>query len=350
MSDSTPDLSRIEIFVLARLSGQKEPPSESDIVETLFNLGIPAASKGEWRTRLAITLATLRSRSLVDKRRALTPEGRRVLADAFGLSRAPTWKQAQEKHMPALALGLEAGSDAVAGKRLQATLLAAFLELERRPTPAQVLEALFCSELGLPPGKVTLNKIRDHLIARRTGIEVKGKTDEVARRLATRFVDAPNGKGLRPALVKRWLAGEPLAAAARPAGSPAAKGSSPSPTRRPTAGGSAATSAAAARPLDDGSFAVMVTDAAREVGPDGRFGPHKVFISAIWRNLADDLHRRGMNIDDLKRRLVDANRAGLLSLARADLVGAMDPAEVKASEILDRGASFHFVVDGSRLS
>jgi hypothetical protein len=57
-----------------------------------------------------------------------------------------------------------------------------------------------------------------------------------------------------------------------------------------------------------------------------------------------------MDLDDLKKRLADANRAGLLSLARADLVGAMNPEEVRLSEILDRGASFHFVLDNNRLS
>lgn len=348
MPNSTPELSRIEILVLARLSGQKSPPGPSEIADTLAKFGTPTAGKGEWKTRLVAILAELRSRSLLDQRRALTPAGRRALADALGLGKAPGWNEIRNKRLPALALGLEASSDAVAGsERLQATLLATCLGVEPRRTPAQVLEALLAAELGLPPGKVTLNRIRDHLIARRTGIEVRGTADKVAARLTTKFVRAPNSKFLRPALVKCWVADEPLAPSARPIeaeASPAARRNAPKSPSGPT------TSPATARPLDDGSFAALVTDAARVIGPDGRFGQHKVFISAIWRNLAEGLDRRGMSIDDLKARLIEANRAGLLSLARADLVGAMDPAEVKASEILDRGASFHFVVDSSRLS
>jgi len=42
--------------------------------------------------------------------------------------------------------------------------------------------------------------------------------------------------------------------------------------------------------------------------------------------------------------LVAAHQAGLLSLRRADLVGAMDRAMVAASEVVFMSAEFHFVV------
>jgi CheY-like chemotaxis protein len=77
----------------------------------------------------------------------------------------------------------------------------------------------------------------------------------------------------------------------------------------------------------------------------GRFGMDKVFISAIWRKLAQDPRLRGMTLPQFKRRLVEANRARVLDLARADLVGAMDPSEVQTSEIEDMGSTFHFVID-----
>jgi len=38
----------------------------------------------------------------------------------------------------------------------------------------------------------------------------------------------------------------------------------------------------------------------------------------------------------------------VLALARADLIGAMNPAQVNKSEIRDRGATFHFVLDPNR--
>lgn len=66
-----------------------------------------------------------------------------------------------------------------------------------------------------------------------------------------------------------------------------------------------------------------------------RFGPHKVFLSSIV-----DTH------DPTTRRVLLAlHRDGLIKLARADLVAAMDPRLVQASEIQTAGATFHFLVD-----
>lgn len=90
---------------------------------------------------------------------------------------------------------------------------------------------------------------------------------------------------------------------------------------------------------------VAVTNSIRSMPVSGRFG-HKVFVSAIW----DQIGRRiGMDLPTFKRWLLDQNRQGNLTLARADLVGAMDPILVKESEILDRGATFHFVLDKDTL-
>ncbi len=89
--------------------------------------------------------------------------------------------------------------------------------------------------------------------------------------------------------------------------------------------------------------------------PLGRFGPQKVFTAAIWRRLQTDPRFADMARQAtgdrtrvpllFKQRLTEANRKRLLSLARADLVGAMDPDEVMDSEIHDLGATFHFVID-----
>lgn len=76
----------------------------------------------------------------------------------------------------------------------------------------------------------------------------------------------------------------------------------------------------------------------------GRFGGRKVFLAALRRAL------RGTDYDKLPRADVDelllrAHRAGLLQLARADLVAAMDPDEIRDSLIVHpSGAEFHFVI------
>ena len=104
--------------------------------------------------------------------------------------------------------------------------------------------------------------------------------------------------------------------------------------------------------VDLPSFALMVEALAADVEPDpnldgrarGRFGDRKVFIAAIRRALGATKYRSlpRAAIDEL---LIRAHRERLLQLARADLVAAMDPDEVRDSEITHGGiAQFHFVV------
>jgi hypothetical protein len=86
----------------------------------------------------------------------------------------------------------------------------------------------------------------------------------------------------------------------------------------------------------------LVVSTAEQMEKPGRFGYDKVFIAAIWDKIGSSL---GMSLPEFKRWLIEQNRRRVLSLARADLVGAMDPQMVARSEIQDRGATFHFVID-----
>jgi hypothetical protein len=78
---------------------------------------------------------------------------------------------------------------------------------------------------------------------------------------------------------------------------------------------------------------------AAHAATSGRFGDEKVFISHVHRALDD----RSLSLEAFKERLVAAQRAGLLELSRADLVGAMPEIDVRASEIDSLGAAFHFI-------
>jgi hypothetical protein len=104
---------------------------------------------------------------------------------------------------------------------------------------------------------------------------------------------------------------------------------------------SPAARAAPSEPVGDP--VVLVHEAAAEIGGDGRFYD-KVYISAIWDAVGDQL---GMSLADFKKWLVVQNQRGMLQLRRADLVGAMDAKQLQRSEIKDRGATFHFVLDQS---
>jgi hypothetical protein len=93
---------------------------------------------------------------------------------------------------------------------------------------------------------------------------------------------------------------------------------------------------------------------------DGRFGDRKVFIAAVWTQMVAIEARiggtltAGATLEHFKAWLMrsrlytsDGTEQGakLVVLCRADLVAAMDPARVAASEIVADGAAFHFVLD-----
>jgi len=105
----------------------------------------------------------------------------------------------------------------------------------------------------------------------------------------------------------------------------------------------------AARP-DLPAFAKTVRALAEQIDEDptgdglarGRFG-RKVFIAAIRRALRQT-EFASLPREVVDRLLVDANREGLLELARVDLMMAMDPAEIRDSEINHTISTWHFVV------
>ena len=70
------------------------------------------------------------------------------------------------------------------------------------------------------------------------------------------------------------------------------------------------------------------------------------WISRAWRQFQSqsDGHGAGLDLPAFKQRLVEANREGLLRLSRADLVSAMDPADVRESETRYLNAEFHFIL------
>ena len=82
-------------------------------------------------------------------------------------------------------------------------------------------------------------------------------------------------------------------------------------------------------------------EAIRVVGAHGRFGHRKVWLSAVHRAMLLDL-----SVPAFRAQLLAAHRRGAVELARADLVAAMNPRLVAASELVADGATWHFVVDG----
>jgi hypothetical protein len=89
-------------------------------------------------------------------------------------------------------------------------------------------------------------------------------------------------------------------------------------------------------------FAKVVMEAAHRTR-DGWVG-NKVFISRVWTEIQNQGGLEGISFDAFKGQLVQANRARLISLSRADLAPFMDQQDVLASEIRHMEATFHFLV------
>jgi hypothetical protein len=74
-----------------------------------------------------------------------------------------------------------------------------------------------------------------------------------------------------------------------------------------------------------------------------RFHGDRAFIGSVWEHMRASKLIGDMSLDEFKSNLVSAHRKQLLEIVRADLVGAMDPNEVRRSEARHDNATYHFV-------
>jgi hypothetical protein len=330
----TPVARRLEALVVARAAGLARPVSLGELGKPLARFAPAELTPAAWQARLAEVVAALRAADVLDAGHRLREAGE--LAGRIGRTTARTWPQLADRVLPALALGI-AAEDAKAQARLAgrdawaAAIVGRSLGVWRAGAPpslAAMCDALAWRELALAGTPKRCPPEIRALFVQRALCSDAGPPERLVRVLAAREVGAPRPelRALREALVRGWLAGRML-------GAPAPVTSEPP-------------SAAAASGLAPGGDAAFVDDvrAAAAAAGDGRFGDRKVFVSAVWGELQRKPRWAGLTLDELKARLVAAHRAGQLALARADLVAAMDPALVAASEIVTDGARFHFVV------
>jgi hypothetical protein len=364
----TPGTERLEALVIARVHANAAKLALGELVKPLARFAPAELTAAAWRDRLAQVVDGLRARGVLDADHRLIDAGE--LARRIGDAGARSWAELSDRVLPALALGI-AADDAKLRARLDgrdawaAAIVGRALGLwldGPPPSLAGLCDALIWREHELPgKPKRCPPELRAVYVQRQLGSEA-GLPERGVRLLAAREVGAPRPelRALRDALVRGWLAGRVLGPAARPdavrtavrAASAAAPGDGhgPGPASEPRAqpqpSRDATPAIAAAGAADRGgsaAFADGVERAARATA-EGWFGDRKVFVSAVWDQLRRDPGWAPLALDDFKARLVAAHRAGLLELARADLVAAMDPALVAASEITADGASFHFVV------
>lgn len=321
------DSERVDLLLLARLCPpRKTALSRGELERELLRLLESRLGRDAVRTLAAERVAALRAQGLVDSKRLLpTDAGRARVREALGTDTLPArWSTLRSKLVVALGLAVAAGGPRERLRdpdRLRARILRDAYELPvaAAPTLTQAIDALVWKQLGIESSEpLSLAKIRAHFLHQVLGSTSRLPAHKLATALAARSVGASSGHTdqLRAALLRDWLTAQQ--------------------PQQPEL--------AEAPPKSDAleSFAAQVT-AAASAERQARFGDRKVFISALWRSLRAHPAVAPMSEDDFKARLVEANRAGLLTLHRADLVGAMDPREVAASETRYLNATFHFV-------
>ena len=278
-------------------------------------------------------------------------------ARRFGAAGVP-WRQVTDAILPAHALGWPA-DDRRARARLDgregwaAAIVARDWGLidpgDPPPTPSHVGMVVVWHRLALPGSlpRQLPRAIMAHFFGRLLEVDVpewrRGLVQLALRSVSARRADL---RALRDGVVGAWLGGRSWTEPSRAvepdpvltsAHADSSNGSRPGGRDAEPANGS---QPAGGPPAGLEEFARRVREAAGRAR-SGVFGDRKVFISALWRDLAG---RDGAgSLEQFKQRLVEANRRGLLRLYRADLVEEMDPAEVAASATRYLDATFHFV-------
>lgn len=322
------ELKMIEQVILARMLLPAAPQKARDDVGKL------AASRlgpGEWAAefdrhwRRLVDAELLRPKSgrKPGKTFELTDEGRRRALAFLQIDEPPArlnWTALQSAYLLPLAMNARPGShEAERLKKAPALKLAVIarskgLSLPPGAKAKQALAALAWKLIGVESGAdFTAENVIQQLAFRQKPAR-KLTADQVAAALAAAAVGARTKAPaeLRSAAITTWLL---------------------SPGGRETARDGASLAA----------FAERVAEAARRIPAARRFGENKTFISHVWRELASEVDFDGFPLDRFKRRLVEANREGLVRLSRADLVEAMDPADVEDSATAYENAIFHFI-------
>jgi hypothetical protein len=350
-------ISATQLIVLSCLSSSKVP-KDDELTAAVIEITIPDEPLARSRERTLADLAELRARGLVKAgANKLTDAGNRQLCTTFSVDRTPTWSKIRDKHIPALALGLATDSDDAKNlgqaEALTIALLRHHFELPRAATLTTLCDALIAHKLGVPAESLTLANLRSRVLAQHLHVEIGDGIADIATRAVRASLDDVNAgsnkdkPSLRQLLARRWVYQVTRSPGLSVTKSlPHAVASQAQlPGLQPT---TAAQAPAKPNPPTDVSpetLLTLVREAIPRIGSDGRFGAEKVFVSAIWRRLESDRRLPNLSLDRFKRWLVTANRDQLLDLARADTRGEMDPRLLAESEIVDLGATFHFVVD-----
>jgi hypothetical protein len=334
---------KLAVLILARLSVRStRSPSPVQLSRALHALVSARASERVWREAFEAALSSLRAAALVEPSRlALTSAGRARLKGALRLKSAPrakSWREFKSRYLPRLLF-----ERVPAGEPLDPRLVVLAdrlsVSLRRDSTFATLIDDWLARELGVS-GKLGPSQLRAALLARELGL-APGRTPAATRRQAIAVLSgAPRAttEAVLAALATRWLF--------------EGTGSLDGPSGGARAGAADADLPASSTRRSSGHEPLLrhlvEQVKAASVGPGARcFGPNKVFIASVWEALARDPELGALGEAGFKAALVEAHRRGAITLSRADLVAAMSPSDVAASETRHQNATYHFIVRGA---
>jgi hypothetical protein len=327
-------LDKLEVLILARLSvAGRRPPSDAEVSRSLQPAWARRLAPGAWRETYARALASLRRQASIEPDRlALTAAGRDRLKTALRLRAAPrvkSWSEFRRRHLPHLVFVGTRPSETI-DPRLALLAERLSVPIAARSTTESVLAAWLKRQLGVE-GKPSLENVGLALLGRELGLRPTQRPRALLRQSLALLSGATkdSADAVLDARLSRWACSE--RAPAKPARA-------------------AARAAPLAPAAPDAAFVQRavgkIERAAREPSAR-RFGPDKVFIASVWESLARDPELCALGEAGFKRLLVEAHRRGLLELSRADMVAAMDPKDVAASETRHLSATYHFIARGA---
>lgn len=283
-----------------------------------------------------------------------TAAGTERAVELLGIKRFPprsTWTAVCRDYLFPRAAGL---TTAEAKKLQTATRLTAW-DLKKRyrlpeqagSTVKQISEAIVCQRLGYPQA-TTLKQLQRCVLSEL--MQAPGLTD--SQLLAQLPLFQTNLPSMSAALIREKYIRDAVMPQGdeSPSTAPATAQTPPLSAAASPAHSPVSSDAAIDRSATDSSpadfFAQQVLAIARKTGPEARHYDRKVYIYALWQAWKSQANagQPDIGLEAFKRRLLDANRSGQLSLGRADLVQTMDHDLMRRSEVVFLNARFHFVL------
>ena len=323
----------ISNLVLVRLlPSQGKSLTLNKIKQDLQKIGQLLGSTEDGDKDLKEVLEELRSLDMIEEvgsgKYQITDKGVRAARSYLGAEYFPRkldWRTVKEKYLLARSLGITISSAKELKKisnadNIRSEVIRRGLELDlpELPTPTQTKGSASWLALGVKTKTaLTLGTVRTHLINQLVDTSRPLDEDQVFKLLAAKHAGARNSsaRSLREAILKNLVK------------------SSDQPDQAVDS---------APRQNELRMLAREILKVAEKTRT-GRHGEDKVFISHVWKHWQSEGSTGFRTIQEFKESLIEAHRAGELTLSEADLPDQLDHSDVRESVTPYLNARFHFI-------